>query len=147
MTGKFNAGPFDGAWVERPMPWLDCFEIGDRRIDDEHRGLLAACNDLCALAANGTAWPVARTAAVTLIATVETHFASEETLFPAIRFPRTREHLREHDVIRKALVNLLAGDPAIELRVAAATARMILVEHIIRHDLGFKTFVQERGAL
>lgn len=147
MTKRFDANAKDGAWAERPMPWLDCFEIDNNRIDGEHRALLESCNALCALAARGADWPHAITCAGELMVITDAHFVSEEALFPVIRFPRQREHRREHDSIRKALSNLLGGEAMVDLRVSAATARMILVEHIIRHDLGFKTFVQENQEL
>lgn len=143
MTGRFDANAKEDAWTERPMPWLDCFRIDDSYIDDQHRALLESCNTLCALASRGAEWPQAATMAGELMAIVETHFASEEALFPVIRFPRQNEHRREHDAIRKTLSGLLGGEAMVDLRISAATARMILVEHIIRHDLGFKTFVQE----
>jgi hemerythrin-like metal-binding protein len=143
MTDRFDASASEGAWVERPMPWLDCFDIGDNRIDREHRALLDTCNALCATAARGTDPAHAATIAGDLMAIVDVHFRSEEALFPIIRFPRQHEHCREHESIRKLLPTLLGRDALIDLRASAATARMILIEHIIRHDLSFKTFVQE----
>lgn len=125
-----------------PMPWLTSFAIGERRIDDEHRILIAACNDLCALATLGNTAARARAAATELLASIESHFASEEELFQRIRFPNHRDHISEHDAIR-TIVGALLLDGTGDFRIATATARVVLVEHIIRHDLGFKSYVQE----
>lgn len=123
------------------MPWLASFAIGDHRIDEEHRLLIAASNDLCVLAARGITVTRARAAAIELLAAIESHFASEEELFQRISFPHHRDHISEHDSIRNILGAMLLGGA--DFRIATATARVVLVEHIIRHDLGLKTYVQE----
>lgn len=130
------------SWGHRTLPWLDSFVTGDDRIDDEHRALVDLCNNLCALADRGVTAAQARAAACELLACIEAHFASEEALFPQIRFPHHRDHLREHESIRQIVGTLLLGKPD-DFVIAAATTRVVLIEHILRHDLGFKTFVQE----
>lgn len=84
-----------------------------------------------------------RDAARELIAVVEAHFESEERLFPTIAYPAQRDHVREHLSIVAALDCLLLRDARMAPPVAAATARLLLIEHLLRHDLGFKTWVEE----
>lgn len=124
------------------LPWLDSFDVGDDRIDSEHRAMIELANDFCALALRQPPESMLRGAARELIAIVEAHFASEEALFPTIGYTERQAHVREHLSIHSALIDLLLGDLEMEPRVAAATARLLLVEHIVRHDLGFKTWVQ-----
>lgn len=124
------------------LPWLDSFDVGDARIDGEHRALLEVASDLCALAATTAPAKVVRGMARELIAVVEAHFESEEGLFPTIAFPEQRAHVREHISILAALNVLLLRDGPAAPDVAAATARLLLVEHMIRHDLGFKSWVE-----
>lgn len=130
------------AAVPAALPWLDSFAVGDSRIDGEHRALIEVASDLCSLAASNASAKVLRGMARELIAVVEAHFESEEGLFPTIAFPEQRAHVREHISILAALNVLLLRDGPATPVVAAATARLMLVEHMIRHDLGFKTWVE-----
>lgn len=125
----------------QPLPWLSSFDVGDHRIDGEHRAIVELANDLCALAQHQAPERLLRDAARDLIGVVEAHFESEEALFPAIDYPDYRAHIREHLSILAALNALLLADILHNPPVATATARMLLVEHILRHDLGFKTWV------
>ncbi|MCR6631603.1 MAG: hemerythrin domain-containing protein [Magnetospirillum sp.] len=125
-----------------PLPWLDSFEVGNERIDGEHRALMDAANDLCALALHQTDPRVLRGAGRELIAIVEAHFTSEESLFPAIGYTGMLSHVREHLSIMESLNSLLLADNHLDAPMAAGTARLLLLEHIIRHDLGFKTWIQ-----
>lgn len=124
----------------QPLPWLHSFDVGDDRIDGEHRALVELANDLCALAALAPPPRLLRGAARELIAVTEAHFENEETIFPAIRYPDQQPHVREHLGILQTLNSLLLGDSP-DPSVAAATARLLLIEHILRHDLAFKTWV------
>lgn len=126
----------------QPLPWLTSFDVGDARIDGEHRALIELANELCATALLRPPPTLLRAACRELVAVVEAHFESEEALFPAIGYPTAQEHVREHLAILAELnILLLDGEP-LDPSVAAATARLLLLEHILRHDLGIKTWVE-----
>lgn len=131
-----------GTRLPHALPWLASFDVGDARIDDEHRALIDGANDLCRLAADGAADDLRQAAAHALITLVEAHFESEEALFPAIGYTDRHDHVCEHAAIRMALAELLIGTSDMAPAEAAATARLMLVEHLLRHDLGFKTWIQ-----
>lgn len=133
-----------GARSSHALPWLASFDVGDARIDDEHRALIDSANDLCRLAAGQGDEQAREAAAHALITLVAAHFDSEEALFPTIGYTDRHDHMREHTAIRMALPELLLGASAMAPTDAAAAARLMLVEHLLRHDLGFKTWVQER---
>ncbi|MGE5516802.1 MAG: bacteriohemerythrin [Bacteroidota bacterium] len=126
----------------QPLPWLSSFDVGDRRIDGEHRALIELANDLCAMAVLAPPPHLLRGAAHELIAVVEAHFESEEALFPLIHYPAQQVHVREHLALLAELNALLLADDLPDPSVAAATARLVLIEHILRHDLGIKTWVE-----
>lgn len=128
----------------QPLPWLDSFDVGDPRIDGEHRALIEVANEVCALARTAPPLPMLRTAARDLIAVTEAHFESEEALFPAIGYPDCSLHVREHLAILAELRALLLEDGRRDFAVAAGTARLLLVEHILRHDQGFSTWISIR---
>lgn len=126
----------------QPLPWLSSFDVGDGRIDGEHRALIELANDLCAMAALAPPPRLLRGAAHELIAVVEAHFESEEALFPLIHYPAQQAHVREHLALLAELGALLLADDLPDPPVATATARLVLIEHILRHDLGIKTWVE-----
>lgn len=121
------------------LPWLESFAVGHEALDEEHQDLLASCNDLCALALAEPDSAVVRRAASGLIAKVECHFAREEAVFPLINYDRRLSHMREHLAVINNLQKLLFG--SMDVVVAANSSRLVLVEHILRHDLQFKTWV------
>lgn len=124
------------------VPWLASFTVGHDLIDEEHRRLIELFNEFCAMAAAKPGLVRLRHTARALIATLEDHFSSEEALFPLIGYRYCLSHVREHLVVGNSLTSLLLTDTGMEPAVAAATARMVVVEHILRHDLAFKTWVQ-----
>lgn len=123
------------------VPWLESFSIGHDRLDDEHRGLIRSFNEFCALAANQRHMTELRPEAHGLIAKVEGHFANEEAIFPLIGYRRRLTHMREHLTVGNSLHSLLLEDTGLEPAAAAAAGRLVVVEHIIRHDLEVKTWV------
>lgn len=127
--------------IARAVPWLGSFLVGDPQIDAEHRSIIDLSNHVCDLAAKDGDVRSIRRAARELIATTEAHFATEEALFPTIGYHRQLSHMREHlSVLHNLCALLLARTPS-DLALAAATGRRLLVEHLIRHDLDFKTWV------
>lgn len=131
------------AHAPHALPWLPTFDVGDERIDGEHRALIGCINDLCLLAHASPPPETLRRACREIIALVEVHFESEEALFPVIGYPRRQAHVREHLSLLEALRALLLRAPNPEPHLAAATARLLLLEHILRHDLEFKTWIEE----
>ncbi|MBC7951450.1 MAG: hemerythrin family protein [Rhodospirillaceae bacterium] len=123
------------------VPWLESFSIGHDSIDDEHRDLIQSFNEFCVRAAEDPHDTGLRPAAHGLIAKVEAHFASEEAIFPLIGYRRRLTHMREHLAVGNSLHSLLLNDTHMAPVDAAVAGRLILVEHILRHDLAVKTWV------
>lgn len=123
------------------VPWLESFSIGHDSIDDEHRGLIQSFNNFCDLACTQPRITRLRSQARGLIAKVEDHFASEEAIFPLIGYRRRLSHMREHLTVGNSLHSLLLEESHMEPAAAAAAGRLVLVEHILRHDLEVKTWV------
>ncbi|HLO76307.1 MAG TPA: hemerythrin domain-containing protein [Magnetospirillum sp.] len=133
----------DPATSRPDVPWLTSFQMGHERIDAEHRAVIEQANVVCSLAPGGAGTAALLTAARRLIAVTEEHFISEETLFPAIGYRDARTHVREHMSIRAALAALLLTDQDHDVAAAASTVRLLLIEHIVRHDLAFKTWIEQ----
>ncbi len=131
------------------LPWLSSLDVGDERIDGEHRALMDCANDLCLLARAHPPPETLRRAGRELIALVEVHFESEESLFPLIGYTHRQSHVREHLILLDALHTLVFKAQDRDPPLNAVTIRLLLLEHILRHDLEFKTWVEEarRGAI
>ncbi len=128
----------------RPVPWLESFTVGDAVIDAEHRAMIDGCNEFCRLAARGA--EAAEVAAVlrALAADFAEHAASEEALFPLIRFPGRDRHAAEHRRLRARMTDMIAHAPfAPDLPAQAAGLRALMVEHVLRYDLALKTWIEE----
>lgn len=133
-----------GSEACRPVPWLESFTVGDAAIDAEHRAMIDGCNDFCRLAARGADADEVAAVLRTLASDFAEHAASEEALFPLIRFPGGDRHAAEHRRLRERMAELVAHAPvAQDLPAQAAGLRALLVEHVLRYDLAFKTWIEE----
>ena len=124
----------------RPIPWLASFNIDEGQIDAEHRDLIGALNDACAVAGRRPQALELRLGELDLGGMLLSHFATEESLFSHIAYPDALSHRREHDHLRWLFTPLLsAAGQRGGLAPVLHRARTALVEHMIRHDLGYKS--------
>jgi len=129
----------------RPVPWLDSFGIDGDVLDVEHKWLIEAFNHACLEAAKS---PSCGRQAVTdfdIAGLMATHFANEERLFDQLDYADNALHRQEHDHIRSLSAPMFSSaDDDHSFIQGLVQARTGLVEHLIRHDLGFKTHLMHR---
>lgn len=136
------------ALIGRPLPWSESFAVGDERMDREHRDLLKVANEVCQLMVRGGGIVQARAGICELVAAMEAHFLSEEALFPTIGYPQAAEHRQTHEDFRLKLGEMLSRThSSSHLAHCAEAMRVALVEHLVREDLGYKTYVLRRAGL
>lgn len=123
----------------RPVPWLAAFGIDDGQIDAEHRDIIALYNDICIDTAGSALRGLERVMQEDAIGRLTLHFDTEERIFEQIDFRDAVSHRREHNRIRKRLAPLAFDLDALSFTRLLLNLRTGLVEHIIRHDLGFKS--------
>lgn len=128
----------------RPVPWLMSFGIDEGLIDAEHRSMIGLYNELCATAAADPSHARHKLAQEDVAALLAHHFATEERVFDEIDFPDSYLHRREHDHLRRLVSPLFFAPHEAQFVDALLHARTGLVEHIIRHDLGFKSHLLYR---
>ena len=128
----------------RPIPWLMSFAIDEDMIDREHQHLISLINEICALAARHGAEAQERLMREDAAGLLDSHFAHEERILDDIGFSDLLSHQREHDHIRTLIAPLYSQQHDLGLARALLSARTGLVEHIIRHDLGFKSHLLDR---
>jgi hemerythrin-like metal-binding protein len=130
-----------------PIDWVEVLETGIADLDDEHRGLIDLCNSLTEALDAGRPWPEVVAAAARLSAACRRHFLSEESLLQQTEFPRREQHAQQHRAIERRfdeLVDLMKsvdGSRA-EDRAAVSAMRGTLIDILFRHDLDYKSHLQ-----
>ncbi|MFA6022015.1 MAG: hypothetical protein WC722_17275 [Rhodospirillales bacterium] len=128
----------------RPVPWLMAFGIDEGQIDAEHNSRINLCNELCFAAAADPSHARHKLAQEDVTALLAHHFITEERVFDDIDFPDSYLHRREHDHLRRLVPPLFSAPHEAQFISALLHVRTGLVEHIIRHDLGFKSHLLHR---
>ncbi|MGE4278861.1 MAG: hemerythrin domain-containing protein [Magnetospirillum sp.] len=128
----------------RPVPWLESFDIDGDVMDVEHKWLIEAFNHACLQTAQSATLGRQAVADCDIIGLLATHFANEEELFDSLDYPDGALHRREHDHIRWLSTPLMATCDDHTFVRSLIQSRTFLVEHLIRHDLGFKTHLLHR---
>lgn len=131
-----------------PLAWAEVLETGVPALDDEHRALIGQCNELTGLMEQGGAWSRVVEAARGLATKCAAHFRAEEDLLEETEFPRRERHLKQHRQIERQfneLVTFLASadGSSPEHKKAAQSMRTTLVDILFRHDLDYKSHLQQ----
>jgi hemerythrin len=107
------------------LKWSMSHAVFFPEIDDEHKEIFAAVSKLQqALSSNGQL-PEIRDLTSRLIDCAAEHFAHEERLMRAARYPSLRWHKQQHDAARKQVRQFMEG-----IEQGAAGAGHALVEYL-----------------
>jgi hemerythrin len=89
------------------VKWSATFSVGIKLIDDQHKGLLNLVNDLFNHASGDEATERAYFQKViqTAVNYVKVHFATEEKIMIATKFPGYMEHKKAHDTFVLTVVD------------------------------------------
>ncbi len=127
-----------------PIEWLQSFETGHREIDQEHRKVLESLNQLLTASGEGRSADMFEICE-TFRHRLGSHFASEETILRDSGFPRLDDHTETH---RQHFGNIYAIVSSCGAKCkrgqehdCAGRFAHILVDHLIRDDLDFKSFL------
>ncbi|WP_395019042.1 bacteriohemerythrin [Dongia sp.] len=130
-----------------PITWMDVLETGVPELDAEHRALIDQCNILISLMQGSGPWARVVAAARELALSCHAHFRTEEALLDQYDFPRLDRHKAQHRELERRfneLVGVLSGTDGSsdEHRAAALTVRGTLIDILFRHDLDYKSHLQ-----
>lgn len=134
----------------RPLPWLASMEIGIPEIDADHQHLVKRTNEVLIASGENRPWPDILQIVRNMKEECVKHFRLEEDYFEAERYPRAEDHIKEHRRIESDLADIIErmeksgpSEMTIEL---ALHIRFMLIEHLLRFDLGYKShFLFGRG--
>ena len=136
------------------IAWRDAMCVGEPMVDDDHKHLVDLINAFeLAIAGNIDHKKIARVL-LGLVDYTGEHFAREEQLQLAIRYPYHESHRRSHrDVLKKLSdivteYSLAPPGPARDrmVRDLATFLKEWLVDHIIQSDLRMKPYVLQMQA-
>lgn len=136
------------------IAWREAMCVGDQTVDDDHKHLVDLINAFeIAIAGKIDHKKVARVL-LGLVEYTGEHFAREEELQLAIRYPYHESHRRSHRDVLKKLSEIVAE--YIKAPEGAQRDRMVrdlanflkewLVDHIIQSDLRMKPYVLQMQA-
>lgn len=131
------------------LPWLPVLETGVVTIDREHRRLIDDANALQALLAAGAAWSRIVARARKMRDACIDHFRDEEALLAREAYGDAAAHMAEHRRVEAELRHVVAlmestaapGPLRCEL---AWSMRTILIDHLLRFDLKYKSHLLYR---
>ena len=128
--------------------WTDKLSVGVRSIDDQHTVLFEAINDLHAAMLKGQARSVIGTLLHTLVAYTREHFAAEEAMMEAAKYPALAAHRIKHKELTKQVEEYVAryesGDITHSLQLSSFLSEW-LTKHIQSTDQEYGPWLNEHG--
>ena len=129
-----------GASGSIQLVWRKAYECGNSGIDAQHQGLFEAGNDLIDAIYSRRLQSDVTAMIDILLAHVEAHFTSEETLLATWDHPLTEEHKQAHQHLLKKAVKMRDKSIKGELSfpdVLSFFVKDLLLKHILEDDKKF----------
>ena len=122
------------------LDWQEAFECGQPQIDREHRALFDTANALIDAALRDEGPEPVCAALASLLGEAEQHFAHEEALLDAARYPDLQAHRQAHAELlqrsRALLAQARTGRAAFG-EVVEFAARDLVLRHLLAADLAY----------
>ena len=116
------------------VKWSPTFSVGVKLIDEQHKGLLNLVNDLFnhVIGDDAEERIYFQTVIQTAVNYVKVHFATEEKIMVATKFPGYAEHKRAHDTFVLTVVDNIRDFEAGK-KFTLATFTKFLKEWVLTH--------------
>ena len=130
------------------LRWSERYSVHIAALDRQHQGLFDTINELNAALAEGRGASVMDGVLQKLLEYAHSHFASEEYLMEAHRFPGLATHRVEHEAFARNVAKYL--DDFHQAKQGAPVSLLLflqswLKEHILKSDKAYASFLNERG--
>lgn len=128
------------------IQWSGDWETGNSVIDYDHQMLVTITNQIFEIRrAPGITNAKIKQALIQLVRYVDQHFAREEALFSQTDYPHVAKHIAMHRELEKVvgeIVDLFEREPdLLNLDEVIEFLRRWLVDHILKHDMGYKKYL------
>ena len=130
------------------MEWSPALETGNLQIDEQHKSILAAYNQLHLAMEKGRGPAEVRRTLLFLTNYTIQHFQMESELMDQEQFPEAEQHKKLHHGLVVQLSQLMKGLDEGSAAVPAATMAFLsawLVEHIQGEDCRLAEYLRGRG--
>lgn len=149
QMNKPSAANGDTKPVKAFLAWSDQYSVGVKTLDDQHRGLFQALNDLHASMMKGQSASMTADLLQTLVKYTMSHFAAEEGLMKAAKYPGLTEHLAEHRALTAKVEDFVARFQRGEVSMNVPLLNFLrewLTTHIQKEDKDYAPFLKENKA-
>lgn len=130
------------------MDWRTTLEVGHAKIDAEHRSLVDALNNLHLAMKQGKGKDEIEKTLLFLKDYTVAHFAGEERLMIAHRYPETQRHCAIHADLVKEVGTLIANYQSGKILLTSAVFSFLedwLTKHIQGEDKALGAFLKAKG--
>jgi hemerythrin-like metal-binding protein len=131
------------------LTWNKTYSVGVQKIDSQHIVLFTILNDLHEAMMKGQAQSLTGTLLHKLADYTQTHFAEEEAMMAAAKYPGLADHKLKHRVLFKQVEDfvLLYDKGEISLNVKLLNfLRDWLTNHIQKVDMAYSACLIQHGA-
>jgi hemerythrin len=130
------------------LTWSNESSVGIQTIDNEHRELMDAINELCDAVSHGHEREHTGLLLHRLIECARDHFTSEEAMLSATNYPELAEHSRQHQSLLKE-VEELAGRFVQDGLVFSERSLTFLYywfnDHLVNDDRLYTAWLKKHG--
>jgi hemerythrin-like metal-binding protein len=118
------------------MEWSDSMSVGVREIDADHRHLVSMINQLFDAMQQGAGRAKLRQTLEGLIEYTDAHFKHEERLFILTSYPEGEAHKKEHDNLKRQVVEMKFRFEAQENDAITIEILTFLKHWLVNHTTG-----------
>jgi hemerythrin len=132
------------------MPWTDALLTGIEKVDEQHKWLVDATNQLHDEISKPDAdRAVAGQILVGLVEYTFRHFIMEEDLFERLGYPESDAHFAQHNIFTDNITTLLHRHNQGETvsMEALDLLKNWLVQHIMKTDMAYVPFLKQKGVV
>lgn len=131
------------------LAWNDNFSVGVGAIDQQHSGLFSIVNDLHTAMMKGQAKSVIGSLLDKLARYTHEHFAYEERMMEAAKYPALTTHKAHHAELTKQVSDFMArykrGDGTLNIELLRFLSDW-LTKHIQHEDKEYSPWLKRAGA-
>ena len=130
------------------IKWTDEFSVGVARMDEQHRRLIRMINRLLQKPEATTQSESISDLLTEMTGYASEHFRAEEELMSEYGYPRLEDQRLQHKEFRRKTVDFCS---ATTIGASSVPNTMLtylrewLVHHILREDMEYKSFFQDKG--
>lgn len=143
-AGLHVCGIGDSVNLPPALAWIDGFSVGIPELDEDHRQLVADAGAIVEAVRERRAWREVEALAGLMVERCRAHFRREEMVLERDRFAALAAHRGEHARIDREMQGILgriggSEPPTVDMIDAALSLREMLVDHLLRYDLAYKS--------